>query len=149
MQLLPEAALRTTLEEAHTRRGIPGEQLAQRIADGLRTRGITCGDVYRDEPFWSFSVRTATREVHVSAYLYRPDDVHEKAIWGVSLLAPARGPLRRLFSRADDSDLPPILEALQSALGTDGAIWDVRWFKELPFEPYEADSYALHPVIPG
>lgn len=69
MQVLPEAALRTTLEDGHIRNGIPGQQLAERIAEGLRARGI------------------------------------------------------------------------------DEAIWDVRWFKELPPEPYEADSYAHYPVI--
>ena len=147
MQLLRDAALRTTLDDSQARNGIPGQQLAQRIAEGLRTRGVECDDVYRDEPFWSFSVRTATRQVHISAYLYRPDDVAEKAMWGVSLFAPVPKLLRRLFSPPDESGLQPILEALHTVLATDDAIWDVRWFKELPPEPYEADSYSHYPVI--
>ena len=147
MQLLRDAALRTTLDDAQARNGIPGQHLAQRIAEGLRTRGVGCDEVYRDEPFWSFSVRTAVREVHVSAYLYLPDDVAEKAIWGVTLFAPVPGLLRRLLSPPDESDLQPILEALHTVLASDDAIWDVRWFKELTPEPYEADSYSYYPVI--
>lgn len=149
MQLLRDAALRTTVEAARVRSDIPGQQLAQRVAEGLRKQEVTCGDVYRDEPFWSFSVSTAIRDVHVSAYLYRPDDVAEKAIWGVTLFAPVPGLLRRLFSPPDESDLQPILEALHTVLTLDDAIWDLRWFKELPVEPYQADSYFLYPVIPA
>ena len=124
---------------------LPGRQLAEDIAASLRELGRSPLGVFNEEPFWAIRFASGSRTLDVLVGLYLPDEERDKAIWWVSVPS-SLGFFDRLFRKAEGPSTILLLEAINAALQSDDRIRDVRWFKELPAEPYESSKYSNLPT---
>ena len=121
---------------------VPGRPLGDLVADGLRARGFTTSDVQCEEPFFVTRCRSGERTYPVAAYLAYLD--HTGPAWVVSCRRTI-GFLGRLLGKSEDIELTRVLEAIDDALKKDGRITDIRWFPDVPYDPFSQTEYALSP----
>lgn len=147
MTIYPEAAFRSTayqtsLEEQSV---LPGRQLAEDLASGLRDLGHEVSGVTNDEPFWAVNIKLPKQSISLLVYLYYPNPDPGQAIWSVSI--PFKlGLFSKLAGKQPDAAVVAVAQAVDMALQKCGKVYDIRWFKELPAEPFKASQYSAQPI---
>ena len=121
---------------------MPGRQLGELVSSGLRKRGFEAEDVSYEEPFFVTLCRSGEIEYEVLSYIYWPDK--RDRIWAVDC-SPRLGFIPKLFGRSEESKLGAILGAIHDILKSEPRVRKMRWFKDLPAEPFAVRRYALSP----
>jgi hypothetical protein len=127
---------------------LPGRQLAEYLAGRLQATDLGSVEVVDEEPFWVVRVPGESGPIDVLVYIYLPSEDPEDAVWSVCVPCQL-GFFDRLLGRQERPQIVALLEAIHRALQTEGGIRDVRWFKELPANPYRTSKFGNVPVTSG
>ncbi len=119
---------------------IPGRELAEIVSRGLRQAGIAIAGPVCEEPFFTLRCEAGGQTITLLCYLYAPDT----GTWVVE--APQhQGFLSRLLRRPRTEGLRRVLEALHQTLLREPRVREMRWFAELPVEPFGKMPYGVGP----
>ena len=129
-----------TIKEGQDR--IPGRELADFLHNGLKSHGFEVSEIENVEPLFSIKCKSGQLTYEILVSLYDPDA--EQPIWVIE--CPCKlGILAKLMGKKEDEELRTILAGIYSALSQKDKVWEMRWFKNLPAEPYSEVSYDLYP----
>jgi hypothetical protein len=121
---------------------VPGRPLGELVMKGLRERGFSASDVQYEEPFFVTRCRSGEHTYHILSYLAYSDDTG--SAWVVTCQRSV-GFWGKLFGRSDDTDLAPVLEAIDDIIKRDNRLTDIRWFEETPLDPFSQQKHATSP----
>ncbi len=112
------------------------------MVSGLRKRGFQVSDIECEEPFFVTRCRSGEDQYEVLSYIYTPDK--KDPVWVVECL-PTIGFLGKLFGKSEDTQIAPVLNAVDETLRNYPHVREMRWFADLPSEPFSVDSYETSP----
>ena len=142
-----EAAFRCTRYDAEIHdRPLPGKEIAEELSAALVKLGLTPIGVFDEEPFWTVRMPHSSGTIDVLVYVYSPDSERMKAVWCVSVKS-KMGFLGRLRKKQEDPATIALLNALHEALQSLPHVQDIRWFNELPSDPYTSSNWAMRPMV--
>jgi hypothetical protein len=142
-----EAAFHCTRYDASIiDRPLPGRELAAELSAALVKLGHTPVGVFDEEPFWAVRVPLGSGTTDVLVFVHSPDSDRAKAVWCLSVNLKTSF-LDRLRGKKEDASTVPLLNALHEALLSLPHVQDIRWFKELPSDPYDSASWAERPTV--
>jgi hypothetical protein len=140
-----EAAFRCTHYDAEILdRPFPGESLAQELSFALSRFGLKPIGVFDEEPFWTVRVPHGSGTNDVLVYVHSPNKERSKAVWCVSVSS-KKSFLDRLRGKQQDPSTLTLLNALHDALQSLPHVQDIRWFHELPSDPYDSSNWSVRP----
>ncbi len=150
MKIYYDAAFRSAAFDPTLALGesLPGRELAHDLGRALEEIGQAVREVSLDEPFWVIRVPTEPREIGILVYLYVPAEEGTEPVWAVSVPSTI-GWLGRLLGKTEADSIVALLRDLDTVLRRDDRLRDIRWFRELPIDPYEAGDYSGSPVVVG
>jgi hypothetical protein len=112
---------------------VPGRDLAVLILNGLRKYGFDTTDIIYDEPFFMIICISCDLKYQVLCFIYDPNPL--APVWIVQV--PKKlGFWDRLMGKSEDSQLKPVLDAIEYTLGSDKRVKEMRWFNKLPAKPF-------------
>jgi hypothetical protein len=142
-----EAAFHCTRYDASIGdRPLPGRELAEELSAALVKLGLTPVGVFDEEPFWAVRIPHGSGTTDVLVFVHSPDSDRAKAVWCLSVNAKVSF-LDRLRRKKEDPQTVALLNALHEALLSLPHIQDIRWFKELPSDPYDSGDWVERPTI--
>lgn len=122
---------------------VPGRELGELITAGLRQRGFAAEDVSYEEPFFTTRCQSGNYRYEVQSFIYVPGETD--AVWAVDC-PPTLGAWARFSGKSEDAELSAVLIAIHETLKNDARVIDMRWFKELPAEPFSVLQYGRSPT---
>jgi hypothetical protein len=122
---------------------VPGRELAELITEGLRQRGFDAEDVSYEEPFFTTRCQSGDYRYEVLSYIYVPAGAD--AVWAVDC-APTLGTWAKLTGKSEEAEHGAVLIAIHDTLKKDARVIDMRWFKDLPGEPFSVQKYGRSPT---
>lgn len=126
-------------------RPLPGRELAEELSAALVKRGLTPVGVFDEEPFWAVRMPLGSGTTDVLVFVHSPDSDRTKAVWCLSVNVKVSF-LDRLRGRREEPSTVVLLTALHEALLSLPHVHDIRWFKELPVDPYDSGDWAERPM---
>jgi hypothetical protein len=109
-------------EDEHTNPGIYGKSLAQWLAEQLRARGISAGDVIAEDFGWCVPVESKPHNLYVACASAEEEPNH----WRVFAFAEG-GTLARLFGKDKSADsLSSLFSTVKQALEVAPVVKDLR-----------------------
>ena len=121
---------------------VPGRQLGQLVAKGLRARGVEDSDVQYEEPLFVTRCRSGEHVYPIFSSVLYPEK--SGAPWVVSCERQISF-WGRLLGRSEEKDMGLVLDAIDDTLRNDARITDMRWFKDAPCDPFSEKKYATSP----
>jgi hypothetical protein len=122
---------------------IPGRDLGELVAEGLKRHGLEAQGPSNEEPFFVVRCKSGRFDYGILCYIYEPA---EDPVWVVE--CPRKlGFLAKLRGQSEESELGAVVSAMHDILRDDPRVKEMRWFRELPPVPWgEETKYDTSPM---
>ena len=126
---------------------VPGRDLAELVAAGLREQGLGVDGPSCDEPFFVVSCRSGEVRYQVLCGLLEPKE--RDSVWIVECPR-TLGWWARLRGRSEEAELTRVVTALHEVFTASPRVRQVRWFDDdVPPDAFEGTRGAGRPVGAG